>query len=37
MFHNKKIKIVDATNLLNMKRGTFLKYSKIYKKNIKKN
>ena len=31
MFHNKEITNVDAAKLLNMTRGTFLKYSKLYK------
>lgn len=30
-FHNKEITNVDAAKLLNMTRGTFLKYSKMYK------
>lgn len=30
-FHNKKITNIEAAKLLNMKRGTFLKYSKLYK------
>lgn len=29
-FHNKEINILGAINLLNMKKGTFLKYSKLY-------
>ena len=31
MFHNKEITNIDAAKLLNMTRGTFLKYSKLYK------
>lgn len=30
-FHNKEITNVEAANILNMKRWTFLKYSKLYK------
>lgn len=30
-YHNKEITNIEATKLLNMKRGTFLKYSKLYK------
>ena len=30
-FHNKEITNVEAAKLLNMTRGTFLKYSKLYK------
>lgn len=29
-FHNKEITVLEAINLLNMKRGTFLKYSKFH-------
>ncbi|MBQ8293434.1 MAG: recombinase family protein [Bacilli bacterium] len=31
MFHNKEITSINAAKLLNMTRGTFLKYSKLYK------
>ena len=31
MFHNKEITNVNAAKMLNMTRGTFLKYSKLYK------
>jgi len=31
MFHNREITNIKAAALLNMKRGTFLKYSKLYK------
>lgn len=31
MFHNKEINNINAAKLLNMTRGTFLKYSKLYK------
>lgn len=31
MFHNKEITNVNAAKMLNMTRGTFLKYSKMYK------
>lgn len=30
-FHNKELNNIEAAELLNMKRGTFLKYSKLYK------
>ena len=30
-FHNKELNNIEAAKLLNMKRGTFLKYSKLYK------
>lgn len=30
-FHNKEITNVEAANLLNMSRWTFLKYAKLYK------
>lgn len=31
MFHHKEITNINAAKMLNMKRGTFLKYSKLYK------
>lgn len=31
MFHNNEITNVNAAKMLNMTRGTFLKYSKLYK------
>ena len=30
-FHNKEISYIEASSILNMKRGTFFKYSKLYK------
>lgn len=36
IFHNKEITNMNAAKMLNMTRGTFLKYSKLYKKHLVK-
>lgn len=30
-YHHKQLTIIEAINILNMKRSTFLKYSRFYK------